>query len=73
MGFLTDENGKYYTSTEGKTFRLKVVAKGNSVSVYIDGQRYCTINDDYAFYNGGWGFYSENSVTKFANLEYKEI
>ena len=73
VGFLTDENGEYYSSAEGKTFRLKVVAKGNSVSVYIDGQRYCTINDDYAFYNGGWGFYSENSVTKFANLEYKEI
>lgn len=73
IGFLKDDTGNEISSLEGKTIRLKIVAKGNTVTVYVDGQRLCTINDDYAFYNGGWGFYSEQSATKFANLIYKEI
>ncbi len=71
-GFAHDEEGQSVMS-KGEKFNVKVIAKGNSISLYVNETFVCTINDNYAFYDGYWGFFSEATSLRFSNLKYKEL
>lgn len=53
----------------GEWHNLKAVAKGNTVTVYFDGERQFSYTDPYPFNHGSVGLYSISSETSYRNLK----
>ncbi len=55
------------------TFKLKVVAEGNTLTIYLDGQEVISYTDAHAFLTGHIGLYSEGAEVVYKNLKIKGI
>ncbi len=66
IGISTSEMTKH-------TFKLKVVADGNTLTIYLDGQEIISYTDAHAFLTGHIGIYSEGAEVVYKNLKIKGI
>lgn len=57
----------------GHQFRLKVTAKGNTLTVALDGEKIIEYTDAHAFLTGHIGLYSDGAEVVYKNIKIKGI
>ncbi|MBQ2713090.1 MAG: family 43 glycosylhydrolase [Clostridia bacterium] len=69
---LTSEDGGSLFAV-GRVNNVKVRVKDNTITLYVNGEELTTVTDPHAFYDGQFGFYTENSAFRFSNVVYTEL
>ncbi len=67
------EGHKYSEKLTDHWFRLKARIKGNTVTVYLDGEKMFSYTDLHPFRSGYFGLYSDGAEVVYRNLKIKGI